>query len=260
MAVGKQNRQKKAGSLAQEAAERSMSVASLLAQKLRASIAGGEFAQGSSLPSERELMLRYETSRQTVREALGALTAQGLIVTRRGRSGGAYISSPTSTFVARSLDDFISGQNIRYIDLIFVREALEPAAAAQAALYRTEAQLQELEQLTEECANVVADMQAFHEANINWHVALTAASNNPLFIAFLTSISTGLHTATSFEEFDLKIRKAVVGVHWQIYEAVRLRDPEAARRRMVRHLAAYSEELAALTSDDASRMDKQTHP
>jgi GntR family transcriptional repressor for pyruvate dehydrogenase complex len=248
MVANSQAKPKKAGSLAEEAATRSTSVASLLAEKLRAAIVRGDFPQGSSLPSERELMVRYQTSRQTVREALGALTAQELVVTKRGRSGGAYISSPTSTFVARSLNDFISGQNIRYIDLIYVREALEPAAAAQAALFRTEEQLQELEQLTEECANAVADFEAFQEANIKWHLALTAASNNPLFVAFLTSISTGLHEATSFEEFDLKIRKAVVGVHWQIYEAVRLRDADAARRRMVRHLSAYSEELASLTS------------
>jgi GntR family transcriptional repressor for pyruvate dehydrogenase complex len=249
MAAIPQKRPKKAGSLAEEAAERSTSVASLLSEKLRAAIVRGEFPQGTSLPSERELMVRYQTSRATVREALGALTAQQLLVTKRGRSGGAYISSPSSTFVARSLNDFISGQNIRYIDLIYVREALEPAAAAQAALSRTEEQLEELERLTEECANVVADMEAFQEANINWHLALTAASNNPLFIAFLTSISTGLHAATSFEEFDIKIRKAVVGVHWQIFEAVRQRDADAARRRMVRHLSAYGEELAALTSE-----------
>ena len=249
MAATEQKKSKRPSSFAKEAGDRSTSVASLLAQKLREAIAKGEFVQGMSLPSERELMARYQLSRQTVREALGALTAQGLVVTKRGRSGGAYVSSPSSNLVARSLNDFINGQNIRYIDLIFVREALEPAAAAQAALFRTEEQLVELERLTEECADAVNDMQAFQDANIRWHLALTAASNNPLFVAFLTSISTGLHEATSFEEFDLKIRKAVVGVHWQIYEAIRLRDAEAARRRMVRHLSAYSEELASLTRE-----------
>lgn len=226
------------------------SVADLLIMKLQSAIASGEFALGTSLPSERELMGAYRVSRTTVREALRALGAQGLIQVKRGRKGGSFVSSPTSNSVVRSLNLFIKGQDIRFIDLVFAREAIEPAAAAQAAVSRTEAKLEALRALCVECENHFTDIEKFVEANIKWHLAVAEASNNPLFITFLTAISDALHAATDLEEFDVKTRKAVVGVHWQIYEAIRVADPVAARRRMERHLSAYSERLSSIDLDD----------
>jgi GntR family transcriptional regulator, transcriptional repressor for pyruvate dehydrogenase complex len=224
----------------------STSVANMLAGQLHDAIVGGEFVVGSSLPSERELMNKYQVSRTTVREALRDLSAQELIQVKRGRKGGSFISSPTSHSLIRSLTQFIKGQDIRFIDLVFVREAIEPAAAAQAAVSRTEEKLHALWLMCVECERNVFEADRFVEANLKWHLTLAEASNNPLFVAFLTSISTALHAATAFEEFDLRIRKAVVGVHWQIYNAIRVGDPDAARRRMERHLSAYGQQLASI--------------
>jgi GntR family transcriptional regulator, transcriptional repressor for pyruvate dehydrogenase complex len=220
------------------------SVTDILAASLKQAILDGEFKIGGSLPSERELMSRFDVSRASVREALRSLGALGLIEVRRGRNGGSFVSSPPTEIVVQSLNMFIKGQDIRFIDLVFAREAIEPAAAAQAALFRTEAQLETLHHHCTRCELTLADVPAFVEANLDWHLAVTEASNNPLFITFLSSISNAMHTATDREEFDFKTRKAVVGVHWQIFNAIRDRDAEAARRRMLRHLSAYRERMA----------------
>ncbi len=227
-------------------AAESTSVSVALARKLLDAIVQGGIAVGSSLPSERELMTKYQVSRGTVREALSVLSAQNLIQVKRGRGGGSFISSPTSHSVVQSLNLFIKGQDIRFLDLAFAREAIEPAAAAQAAVSRSREKLEELWQLCTECERKVDDAQRFVETNLRWHLVVAEASNNPLFVAFLTSISTALHTATNFEEFDIKIRKEVVGVHWQIFEAIRVGDPDAARRRMTRHVSAYSQQLSSI--------------
>jgi GntR family transcriptional regulator, transcriptional repressor for pyruvate dehydrogenase complex len=224
---------------------RSGSAADRLAAHLQDAIVRGDFAVGSSLPSERELMSRFKVSRTTVREALRGLGAQGLVEVRRGRSGGSYVSNQMSKSLARSLDLFIKGQDIRFIDLVFARLAIEPAAAAQAALSRTDEQIEELRLCCVECESRFDDIDAFVEANLRWHKAVARASNNPLFAMFLASISSALHAATDLEVFDVKARKAVVGVHWQIYEAIRQGDPDAARRRMERHLAAYGQTLSS---------------
>ena len=243
---GKETELKTVVTIAQEAQLESTSVANTLARKLKETIASGEFVVGTSLPSERELMIKYQVSRATVREALRVLSAQDLIQVKRGRSGGSFISSPSSGSVVRSLNQFIKGQEIRFIDLVFAREAIEPAAAAQAAISRTDEKLEALRQMCVECEQSFDDADQFVEANLKWHLALAGASGNPLFVTFLTSIYTALHAATDLEEFDLRIRKAVVGVHWQIYEAIRTGDPDAARRRMIRHLSAYSQQLSAI--------------
>jgi GntR family transcriptional regulator, transcriptional repressor for pyruvate dehydrogenase complex len=229
-----------------EGAPRRTSVADKLAIRLRDAITSGQYLIGSSLPTERELMAEYQVSRATVREALRDLGAQGLIKVKRGRSGGSFVSSPTSNAMVNSLNLFIRGQNIRFLDLAFAREAIEPAAAAQAAISRTEEQLEKLRLLCIECERTFDDVPLFVEANVKWHLGVTEASNNPLFITFLRSISAPLHDATNLEEFDPKTRKAVIGVHWQIFDAIRLADPDAARRRMVRHLSAYRETLSSI--------------
>ncbi len=149
--------------------------------------------------------------------------------------------------VVRSLDQFIKGRRtFASSTLVFVREAIEPAAAAQAAVTRSKEKLHALWEMCVECERCFDDIDQFVEANLKWHLRLVEASDNPLFVAFLTSIYNALHAATNLEEFDLRIRKAVVGVHWQIYEAIRMGDADAARRRMVRHLSAYSQALSSI--------------
>jgi len=240
---------RRSNSVSREAHMESSTVANILSRKLHESISRGDFAVGSSLPSERDLMAQYRVSRATVREALRALRAHDMIEVKRGRSGGSFISSPGSHTVIRSLNQFIGGQNFRFIDLVAAREAIEPAAAAQAALSRTEEKLDALRICSEECERNLDDIDRFVEANLKWHLALAEASDNPLFIAFLTSLASAMHAATAFEEFDIRTRMVVVGVHWQIYNAIRDKDPEAARRRTLRHLTAYGEVLKSLSEE-----------
>lgn len=63
----------------------------LLAQRLRAAILAGQYTPGQRLPSEHELMEVHDCSRQTVRQALSILDAEGL--TERVRGSGTYVRS-----------------------------------------------------------------------------------------------------------------------------------------------------------------------
>lgn len=56
-----------------------------IADELRAEITSGGLVDGDRLPSERELAARYETARNTAREALGILQTEGLAVAHHGR-------------------------------------------------------------------------------------------------------------------------------------------------------------------------------
>ncbi|MFE9408995.1 GntR family transcriptional regulator [Streptomyces sp. NPDC006704] len=55
-----------------------------VAGDLRSAIAAGEYGSGARLPAEDELARRYGVSRGTVRQALAALRADGLVTSRRG--------------------------------------------------------------------------------------------------------------------------------------------------------------------------------
>ena len=52
---------------------------------LRTRLADGEFAPGSTLPSEAKLCSEYHVSRNTLRRSLDQLAAEGLIVAQPGR-------------------------------------------------------------------------------------------------------------------------------------------------------------------------------
>ncbi|WP_316740047.1 GntR family transcriptional regulator [Streptomyces sp. MK7] len=62
-----------------------------VAAAIREAILSGEFAPDSLLPSEAQLMTRYGVSRPTVRNAIAALRAEGLIDVRHGK--GSFVRS-----------------------------------------------------------------------------------------------------------------------------------------------------------------------
>ncbi|MCX4823202.1 GntR family transcriptional regulator [Streptomyces sp. NBC_01142] len=65
-----------------------------VAAAIRQGIADGEFPPGAPLPSEAQLIERYEVSRPTVRNAIAALRSEGLIEVRHGK--GSFVrGAPT---------------------------------------------------------------------------------------------------------------------------------------------------------------------
>jgi GntR family transcriptional regulator len=68
-----------------------------IAIDLRAKIDSGEYAQGSRLPTEIELMDRHEASRNTIRDAVKQLISLGIVETRPGQ--GTFVTLKGETFV-----------------------------------------------------------------------------------------------------------------------------------------------------------------
>lgn len=68
--------------------------AATIAAVLQANIASGHYRPGDRLPSEADLCAHFQVSRPTLREALGRLSAIGLIVSRRGSGGGSFVAPP----------------------------------------------------------------------------------------------------------------------------------------------------------------------
>src|SRR5215204_6233304 len=62
-----------------------------LIERLTADIVGGRLPAGSRLPTEQQLIAAAGVSRTVVREAVAALRAEGLVVTRQGV--GAFVSA-----------------------------------------------------------------------------------------------------------------------------------------------------------------------
>src|SRR3984957_9880475 len=65
-------------------------------QRVSQAIQLGLFVDGEQLPPETEFAAQLGVSAMTLREALASLRQQGLVETRRGRTGGTFVRRPTS--------------------------------------------------------------------------------------------------------------------------------------------------------------------
>ena len=226
----------------------------VLANGLRERILSGEFAEGTPLPPERELVTQTRMSRTTVREALRILEVQGLVRIKAGRAGGAFVQRPSEDVMARSVGLLIRGRQIRIAALLETREAIEPSCASLAARNRTDEDLERLEAANEAIVDSGDDLAAFLKANIDWHVAVAGASHNELLSGFMMAISKAIYTQTHNEGFvDEQVRATAARAHRTITNAIRDRDPDAAVRRMTRHVHSYAK--AALAADKRTDID-----
>jgi GntR family transcriptional repressor for pyruvate dehydrogenase complex len=225
----------------------------VLANELRERILRREFPEGTALPPERELVTQTRMSRTTVREALRILEVQGLVQIRTGRSGGAFVQRPGEESIASSVNLMIRGRRIRMAALLETRESIEPSCAQLAAKYRTDADLDQLQRANDaiETDGTLAD---FLTANIDWHIAVAVASHNELLTGFMLALSRAIYASTDNQGFiDAEVRATTVRAHRTITDAIRARDPEAAVRRMKRHVHAYAE--AVLQVEERTSID-----
>lgn len=211
----------------------------VLASQLRERILAGEIDEGAALPPERELVEQTQLSRATVREALRILEVQGLLRIKAGRSGGAFVTRPDPQSVTDSVLLLVRGRSIRLEEIHQAREAVEPSCAVLASRARTEEDLAELDAAN--AALDTDDMDDFLQANIRWHIAVAKASHNQLLYGFMQAISRAIYSATEFEEFvDAEVRRTTLKAHVSVTEAIRDQDPDAAMRRMERHVHGFA--------------------
>jgi GntR family transcriptional regulator, transcriptional repressor for pyruvate dehydrogenase complex len=228
----------------------------VLARELRERILSGELVEGTALPAERELVKQTQMSRATVREALRILEVQNLVRVRAGRAGGAFVQRPTTNGMASSVSMLIRGQRIKLADLMETREALEPFCAESAARKRTDEDLELLDRANEAIADPGADLSAFLQANLDWHVGVAMASHNELLIGFMTALSHAIYAGTENAAFvDDNVRTVTARAHRSITTAIRSRDAEAAGRRMRRHVHSYAKAALAVDKREAIEVD-----
>jgi GntR family transcriptional regulator, transcriptional repressor for pyruvate dehydrogenase complex len=81
---------------------------------------------------------------------------------------------------------------------------------------------------------------------VDWHIAVAIASHNDLLTGFMLALSRAIYASTDTKTdtkgfIDGDVRRTTIRAHRAITEAIRAQDPEAAVRRMNRHVYAYAE-------------------
>lgn len=88
---------------------------------------------GDRMPAESEMLERTGVSRETLREALRILEAQGILTIRRGPGGGPFINSLNASYLARTASLYFNLAGATYRELFETWEFIEPPMTAKVA-------------------------------------------------------------------------------------------------------------------------------
>ncbi len=200
---------------------------------------------GDRLPSEAELMRELRLAKGTVREALRVLEAQGLIRTRTGPGGGAFVNAVSEARAQALLGNFFFFQDLAIGDIYAVRRALEPELAAGLAGALSEAQLSALEAVMTEYAEpaaTIAESEAQRVAELRFHEVLAGFSANALLAfqcRFCLSLLRDLAICrTIYRRRVPGLRRTGHDYQARLLQALRAGDAGAARAIMRAHMLA----------------------
>jgi GntR family transcriptional repressor for pyruvate dehydrogenase complex len=216
--------------------------------QIEARIVAGELKSGDQLPSENELAKQFAVSRTAVREAIKALREKRLVEVRPGV--GTFITNGTPDAVRHSLGLLMKfGQPNGSGYLVEMREMLEPEIAALAASRATEEDLAAMQEAVNSMDAALDDVEAFVEADLDFHLALAEATHNPVIPLLMDSVIDLLR------EERKQIGRVEGGLrrgqshHKKILQAVTHRDAKLARRSMQDHLEQVRKDSEALTAN-----------
>jgi DNA-binding FadR family transcriptional regulator len=108
-------------------------LAEVVAGILRTRIVEGVLPDGSRLPKQDELLREFRVSRQSLREALRILEAEGLLTVQRGNVGGSIVRAPTAQSSAYMFSLVLQSRHVELVDLAGTIRDVEPVAAALCA-------------------------------------------------------------------------------------------------------------------------------
>jgi len=203
-----------------------------LAQILRSQIHGGLLGPGDRLPNERDLAASLGVGRITVREAIRILVEDGYVVSKRGNSGGTYVSDLERAH--RTWIERVRKNPQWVVDLIEYRKAIEMRAAELAAERHSAAQLTEMRRAVEE-GSQPSSRSAFRQADHRFHVAIAEASGSRRLTAAIAEARGELFVPTDqlvFQDHYLQTRNE----HTEILSAIKVGDANAARQAAEQHL------------------------
>ena len=207
-------------------------------ERLKRMIVSGEFAPGDAMPSERDLMERFEVGRPAVREALQALANKGLITILHGER--SRVNRLTAAIAFNQVDDVaklllsVEPSNLEHLKQL--RKILEVGTVRLAASVATADDIRELRELAESQRAHKKDSKAFIRADMAFHVRIAKITGNPLLQAATHAMLSWL-----FEYYRPLLHwsgreNTTLREHARLIDHLENQDSESAERMMADHL------------------------
>ncbi|CUX68537.1 MULTISPECIES: FadR/GntR family transcriptional regulator [Agrobacterium] len=226
--------------VAEQQKQRSKSSGSLVTKvslSLRHAIASGQYGPGDRLPSEIEMTETHGVSRTVVREAVTALRCDGLVEVRQG-AGIFVLKREKERLPAPGVDRARLSSDLEVLE---IRTPLEIEAAGLAALRRSPSQEEAIFDCHARLLKCIDENRSIREADLALHMAIAAATNNPLFTQFLelhgqAVIPQSRVVPETRENDQTAYRRLIHREHEAIVIAISDRNEQDAKLAMQAHL------------------------
>ncbi len=216
-------------------------------ERIKKLIIDRRLAPGAPLPTETELMTLLGVSRNSVREALKALQAMGIVEIRHGFGtyvGPMSMAPVTEGLAFRTVAGHYRGED-SLLQLLELREAVETGLVARLAGQVPEADLAELDELVARMAAEAADGAVRADTDRAFHAALHRGLGNRLLSEVLDAFWEAFH----------RVRTDLAGLgadprvthrqHADILAAVRDGDARRAEQAVRRHFDNIRQRLSS---------------
>jgi GntR family transcriptional repressor for pyruvate dehydrogenase complex len=204
--------------------------------KIKQMIISGELRPGDRLPREAALAERLGLSRNSLREAVKALSVIRVLDVRQG--DGTYVTSLEPHLLLDALGfvvDFHSDDAVMHF--FEVRRILEPAATALAAERMPVVEIEKLQATLDE-PGPEPSIETLVANDLEFHRRIAAGAGNPVLCSLVEGMSGPTTRARIWRGLTQEGAVArTVAQHQSIVDAIAARQPELARAWALVHVA-----------------------
>lgn len=226
-----------------------------LVERLTAEIVSGKLLPGARLPTEQAMIAATGVSRTVVREAVAALRAEGLVVTRQG--AGAFVAEGARRPFRINADELRSLREV--VEVMELRTGIEIESAGLAAERAAADHVRAIERAFAAIENAIARGDSAIDQDFAFHCSIAQATGNPQFLRFLEYLGRFIipRQTVRVAAGSASARRAYLDLiqneHREIVEAIRAHATQKARAAMRHHLMNSRkryQKLGAKLADD----------
>ena len=221
-----------------------------LVSRLTADITSGKLPPGSRLPTEQQMIVATGVSRTVIREAVAALRADRLVVTRQGV--GAFVADNVRRPFRVDFDEHSSLRDV--LNVMELRTGVEVEAVGLAAERASAAQIKKIADRFAAIDTAIEHGTTAVDEDFAFHCEIADATGNPQFRKFLEYLGRFIiPRKTVWGQSKPTLGRANLTTfqreHAQILEAIRTRAVQTARSAMQKHLSSSQRRYQKLAAE-----------
>lgn len=198
-------------------------------------VQSGQLPLGSRLPAERRLAEMLQVSRPSVRQAIKALEAMGIVVCRVGDGNFITARPSAANLLTEPIQFAVRANKISRQQLLEIREVIEVQIVGLTAARATDEGLASIRREFQEMERLRTNPRLLAEKDYSFHLAIVRACGNPIFELLFEPLSALIweDLADRMHLFDPEF---TVDLHRKILNAIESRDAARAMALMRKHL------------------------